>query len=333
MLETSGSTSGTPRVVALSAAAIRASATATHETLGGPGAWLLTLPAHHVAGVMVAARAILAGTPPTLANPGPFRAETFADDVARFVRSNAGRRYTSLVPTQLRRLLASEAGTAAAATFDAILVGGAATPPDLLEQAREAGIAVVTTYGMTETSGGCVYDGVPLRKVGVRIDDDGRIHLSGPTLALGYLSAQEFNPIHGELATSDRGTWDGSRLRILGRIDDVLLSGGINIHPLDIEAVLARVIGVAEVVVVGVSDPEWGEVAAAAVVPHDQAALIPGPVREALITAVQEAARAELGAPWVPRRIAMFEALPLLGPGKPDRRAVQHALSLPRPGA
>lgn len=332
VLETSGSTSGTPHLVALSAAAVRASVAATHEALGGPASWLLTLPAHHVAGVMVAARALLAGAPPTLATPGPFRAATFADDVDRHRRERAlPRSCTSLVPTQLRRVLDDARATAAAATFDAVLVGGAATPPPLLERARAAGIAVVTTYGMTETSGGCVYDGAPLRGVGVRIDDDDRIVLSGPTLALGHVSATGFTALGDELVTADRGTWDGARLTVLGRADDVVLSGGVNVDPSEVSSVVARVPGVAEVVVIGVPDPEWGEAVAAALVVTDPAVRAPGPARDALVAAVRDAVRDALGGPWVPRRFLVLEALPLRGPGKPDRPALRLLLAADPP--
>jgi O-succinylbenzoic acid--CoA ligase len=244
VLETSGSTSGTPRLVALTADALRASATATHAALGGPGSWLLTLPAHHVAGVMVTTRTVVAGTRLSLATPGPFRADTFADDVARHraaLDDDAGadadaatpptRSYTSLVPTQLRRVLDDPRARAAAASFDAVLVGGAATPGPLLDRARAAGVRVVTTYGMTETSGGCVYDGVPLAGVQVSIDDGGRIVLAGPQLALGYLTPDGLDAFDGRLVTADRGSWDGHRLRILGRADDVVLTGGVNVDP------------------------------------------------------------------------------------------------------
>ncbi|WP_235866215.1 AMP-binding enzyme [Serinibacter arcticus] len=330
VLGTSGSTSGTPRLVALTADAVRASAVATHERLGGPGGWLLTLPAHHVAGVMVAARTLVAGTRLTTATPGPFRPATFADDAERHLAAlrtddpAGARAYTSLVPTQLRRVLDDPGATAAAAAFDAVLVGGAATPAPLLEQARAAGIAVVTTYGMTETSGGCVYDGVPLSGVTVRIDDGGRIVLAGPQLALGYVTADGLTPIAPELTTADRGTWDGAVLRVLGRADDVVLTGGVNVDPADVEAAALAVDGVAEVCVVGVPDPEWGQLVAAAIVPGPGAA-----DEDALVVAVRAGVRDALGGPWVPRRVVLVPELPLRGPGKPDRVAVARLLAPP----
>ncbi|TGO06438.1 O-succinylbenzoic acid--CoA ligase [Serinibacter arcticus] len=336
VLETSGSTSGTPRPVALTAAAVRASATATHAALGGPGAWLLTLPAHHVAGVMVTARALIAGSELTVAAPGPFRAGTFADDVARHLAARDDARatddgapprsYTSLVPTQLRRVLDDPRALAAAASFDAVLVGGAATPGPLLDRARAAGVRVVTTYGMTETSGGCVYDGVPLAGVRVSIDDGGRIVLAGPQLALGYLTPDGLEAFDGSLVTADRGTWDGHHLRVLGRADDVVLTGGVNVDPVDVETVAATVPGVAEVCVTGVPDAEWGAVVVAALVPTDAAVHADPARRDALVAAVQDVVRARLGGPWVPRRVVVLDALPLRGPGKPDRAAVRALL-------
>ena len=336
VLQTSGSTSGTPRLVALTAAAVRASAVATHAALGGPGSWLLTLPAHHVAGVMVTARTLIADTTSTYSTPGPFRAGTFADDVARHraavdsgdtAAGPSPRTYTSLVPTQLRRVLDDPRALAAAASFDAVLVGGAATPGPLLDRARAAGVRVVTTYGMTETSGGCVYDGVPLAGVEVSIDDGGRVVLAGPQVALGYLTPDGLEAFDGSLVTADRGTWDGHRLTILGRADDVVLTGGVNVDPVDVEGAAARVPGVAEVCVTGVPDAEWGAVVVAALVPADPGVLGDPARRDALAGAVQDAVRTRLGGPWVPRRVAVIDALPLRGPGKPDRAAVRALLT------
>jgi O-succinylbenzoic acid--CoA ligase len=186
LVATSGST-GAPRLVALPVAALQASATATATRLGGPARWLLALPAEHVAGVQVIVRALLAGAAPVLQDlRGGFRPDGFAAATAAL---GPGRRCTSLVPTQLLRLLdAGGAALDALRGYAAVLVGGAALDPGLRARAEAAGVRVVTTYGMTETAGGCVYDGVPLDGVRVRLDapeDDvtGRIALGGPTLA------------------------------------------------------------------------------------------------------------------------------------------------------
>lgn len=329
LVETSGST-GTPRRVVLSAAALRASATATHTRLGGPGQWLLALPAHHVAGAQVIVRALLAGRPPVLLDTrAGFRPDAFAEVAATLART--GRRYTSLVPTQLHRMLAAPgAGLEALRRFDAVLVGGAATSPALLDAARSAGINAVTTYGMSETSGGCVYDGSPLDGVRVRLDAGGCIELAGPTLAAGYLNepvATASTFVDGWFRTSDLGRWDGDRLAVLGRADDVITTGGESVHPAAVERVLTAQPGVRAACVVGVPDTEWGQSVVAAVVldaasaPADARAQPHG--RQAWATAV----RAELGSPAVPRRLRVLDAIPLRGVGKPDRAEVARLLA------
>ncbi|MGI3784152.1 MAG: AMP-binding protein, partial [Janthinobacterium lividum] len=231
----SGST-GEPKAVVLSAEAIRAGAEATHDRLGGPGHWLLPLPRHYVAGLMVLARAHLAGT----------TVVPLARDLADLPTTDlpAGRRYLSVVPTQLVRALERPELVTALAELDAVLVGGGAVDATVLERARAAGIGCVTTYGMSETCGGCVYDGVPLDGVDVRVDEDDRISVGGPVLFSGYrgLPALTSEMLRrGRLRTSDRGSWrdelDGSRrLEVLGRVDDVVVSGGYNVDLATVEA-------------------------------------------------------------------------------------------------
>lgn len=325
IIATSGST-GTPKGVLLGSSALRASAEATHEHLGGPGHWLLAMPAHHIAGIQVLVRSLVAGTQPhAVDTSGGFRPDGFADAAERTL-SAGGRHYTALVPTQLTRLLGDERGLAALCRFDAVLLGGAATPPALLRQAEEAGVRAVTTYGMSETSGGCVYSGSPLRGVLVRAGQEsepGPIALSGPILARGYRGgggpAGESAFEDGWFHTGDLGRWRDGRLEVLGRADDVIISGGVNIAPAPVERVLTEHEGVREACVIGVADPEWGEVVVAAVVPNDPSA---PPAAEALRAVV----RAEAGATATPRRIAFLDELPLRGPGKPDRRSLRESL-------
>ncbi|MGR6966149.1 o-succinylbenzoate--CoA ligase [Geodermatophilus sp. URMC 61] len=308
---TSGSTGG-GRGVLLSAGAVRASAEATLRRLGGPDAWLLALPVSAVAGLQVLCRSVLGGTDPTVLGPG----EPLAAAVARMP---AGRRYTALVPTQLRRYLDAE--SAALRAFDAVLVGGAATDPALLTRAREAGVAVVTTYGMTETAGGCVYDGEPLDGVRVRVTDDG-IELAGPTLALGYRLDPEGTATAfagGWFRTRDAGTLDDrGRLTVHGRLDDVVVTGGVNVAPQAVEAVLRQHPDVVDAVVFGRPDDEWGQRVVAAVVPArgvtpDLAALRPWVAER-------------LGGPAAPRELHRIDAVPTLHTGKPDRRGVAAAV-------
>ncbi|GAA3840744.1 o-succinylbenzoate--CoA ligase [Saccharothrix violaceirubra] len=310
---TSGSTGG-PKTVLLSAEALVVSAEATHARLGGPGTWLLALPPTHIAGVQVLVRSVVAGTEPGRTDlSAGFRASGFAA-AARPVLAEPGPHYTALVPTQLARLIAADGpGLAAVRGFDAVLVGGAATPPHLLARGRELGVRLVTTYGMSETAGGCVYDGVPLDGVRVRIVD-GRVELAGPTLALGYRGGERF----GEwFRTDDLGVLDDGVLRVLGRADDVIVTGGEKVDPAAVERVLAARPGVLEACVVGVPDAEWGQVVVAVVVAVDPA---DPPAVEGLAAAV----RAEVGRFAVPKRVAFADALPLRGPGKVDRTAVAH---------
>lgn len=311
VLTTSGSSSGQGRPVGLTAAALRASASATAERLDGPGQWLLTLPAHHVAGVQVLSRSVLAGTVPVRTPPGPFRPEVLAGTITR-MRTDVPR-YVSLVPTQLVRVLRSEQAVQALRSCAAVLVGGAATSTAVLTQARQAGIRVVTTYGMTETCGGCVYDGVPLPGARVRIGPGGRVLLAGPMLAVGYLDdgPQPFVEEAGRrwLATGDAGSLTDGVLTVTGRIDEVIVTGGVKVHPAAVEAALAGAPEVAEVCVVGVPDAEWGELVTAVVVPAAGAT--------AALPALRERAG---GGPHAPRALVTLPELPVRGPGKTDRR-------------
>jgi O-succinylbenzoic acid--CoA ligase len=303
---TSGST-GRGRGVLLSAAALRASAAATHTRLGGPGAWLLALPVSAIAGLQVLCRSVLAGTRPEVLAKG----EPLADAVRRMPQA---RRYTALVPTQLRRFLDEE--PAALGSFDAVLVGGAATDAGLLERARTAGVSVVTTYGMTETAGGCVYDGQPLDGVRVRVTDG--VELAGPTLALGYRldpAATEAAFAGGWFRTRDAGTLDvEGRLTVTGRLDDVVITGGVNVAPGAVETVLREHPDVADAVVFGRPDATWGHRVVATVVPT--------PGATPALPELREWVSDRLGRPAAPRQLHVLDALPLLHTGKPDRRAV-----------
>ncbi|PKW12991.1 o-succinylbenzoate--CoA ligase [Saccharopolyspora spinosa] len=317
VIATSGST-GTPKGVLLPASALRASAEATHRRLGGPGHWLLAMPAHHVAGIQVLVRALLAGTRPHATDTSAgFRPDRFAEAASPVLAAD-GPHYTALVPTQLSRLLdAGGDGLATLRKFDAVLLGGAATPPALLRRARDYGIGVTTTYGMSETSGGCVYDGRPLDVAKVHIDGEtGPIRLAGPMLARGYRHQPDAVAFtDGWFRTGDLGRWQGDRLEVLGRTDDMIITGGVNVAPLAVERVLTEQDGVREACVLGVPDQEWGQAVIAAVVPAD---LADPPAPDTLRTAVRE----RLGAAATPKRVAFLAELPLRGPGKPDRRAL-----------
>ncbi|WP_167145025.1 AMP-binding protein [Actinomyces sp. ZJ308] len=346
LLRTSGSSTGTGRLIAMSAAALAASARATHDRLGGPGTWLLPLPVHHVAGLQILTRSLMAATAPVVVDTSAGFSPTALADALRSARSSAGptatRLYVSLVPTQLVRVLRDPAASSALAGADAVLLGGAAADPALLSRARGSGITVVPTYGMSETGGGCVYDGRPLDGVEVSIHDPdadgaGRILISGPVLAEGYLQPPEPTPGDaGEgfadsaggrvLATSDRGRLrpDG-RLEVLGRLDDVIVTGGVKVEPRHVEEALTGLGAVAEACVVGLPDEQWGSIVVAAVVLEPSAGQEDSGAPDG--AALRQAARARLDGAHAPKRVIVLEALPLRPSGKVDRRAVARILA------
>ena len=405
VLRTSGSTTGTGKLVGVSMDALVASARATHKRLGGPGIWVLALPAYHAAGVQVLVRAAVAGTHVFNAyKEGGFDPQhlaqvidaacaaaadcdagsSFDDDAASSRAGGAGEAaraadaagracpvYTSLVPTQLRRGLDDEQLRVALARLDAVLIGGAAADAQLLAQAKAAGIKVVTTYGMSETCGGCVYDGQPLPGVSMDVDQvTGAIWLSGPMLATGYLGDEELTrrcfvsrpqagvgasgvggtasaaesaeagvggpgagsdagagePARRWFITSDRGHIVDGRLQVLGRLDDVIISGGIKVEPGPIEALLALNPLVSECAVVGLPDPTWGQAVTAVVVPASTPGL--GRVDQgAIVAQIRVYLEQKLSGAQCPKQVLLADALPYKGIGKVDRRALAQSLA------
>jgi O-succinylbenzoic acid--CoA ligase len=329
--------------VALDAAALRASAELSAKRIGGNGNWLLALPLTHIAGLNVLIRALLAGSDVCPMPPGPFTAATFARSLTGLA---SGPRFTSLVPTQLARLLADgQRGIDALASFDAVLVGGAPVGLKLANRARRAGINLIETYGMTETAGGCVYDGQGLD--GVTVTIDGTIKLGGPTLALGYLpnltpkavsdtarpagsadssspgsadSSSPFEQVNGQrwFKTSDLGKFDpAGRLLVLGRADNAITTGGETISPEAVEKVLADFPGLAGTIVVGLNDAEWGELVTVVAVPANNQASQPS------LAALRQAVKTHLGVSHAPRAVGWVDQLPELAPGKPNRPAAR----------
>ena len=313
---TSGST-GEPKLALHGTAGLLASANATYAVLDGPGQWVLAIPPHHIAGLQVLIRSLVAGTTPVVMDrTRGFTPAAFAQATQRLGEGTA---YTSLVPTQVTRLLADKVGTATLQRFSAVLVGGAAVPLALREQTGAAGVRLVATYGMSESAGGCVYDGRPLPGVEVAVDESGRIHLGGATIAHGYLGrpAEAFTR-RGDVrwfATDDLGelTADGE-LRVHGRIDDVITTGGMKVHPRVVEeAALAAYPHLRAAVAVGIPDPEWGQLVALAL------------VTDTAVTTDEARARLRglLPAYALPRLVRTSATpLPERGPGKPDRRAI-----------
>jgi O-succinylbenzoic acid--CoA ligase len=309
---TSGST-GAPKGVELSAAALRHSARASLARVGArPGErWLCCLPVTHVAGLQVLVRSLVSGTEPVLAE----RAD--AETVAA-----SGCAHVSLVPTQLRRLVGHDVDRSTPlAGFSSVLLGGAAAPAGLLDTARAAGVPVVTTYGMTETCGGCVYDGVPLDGVRVSIRErdmgdaeSGRIWIGGPVLFSGYRGDRDASAalVDGWFRTGDLGRLDSSgRLTVRGRADDVINTGGHKVVPGEVAAALQTCPGVSDVAVLGQPDPEWGEQVVAVMVPTDPA---DPPALELLRLHVRD----RLPRYAAPSRVVMVDAVPMLPSGKHD---------------
>ncbi len=379
VVPTSGST-GTAKAVALTRQALLASQDATAQLLAadgtapasrGHGFWLPLLPPTHIAGVQVIARAhrtaqVLGLDAPALPDPlpdlrGHFDAAAFTElaTAALAQAEQAGLpAFTSLVPTQLTRLVTGATGADARARgllkrFAAVLVGGAATSPDVLARARAQRIAVRTTYGSSETAGGCVYDRLPLPGVelGLEAPDAagaGRLRIGSPTLALGYLTADggtDTTPFSDSptgpptndptgvsprrFLTSDLAELgEGGELTVLGRADDVIITGGRKVLPQDVERAIDRSLMlrgmVRASVVVGVEDPEWGQRVEALVTleegvdPAEATALVRGALRTS-----------EVPGHMIPKRVHVLEQLPLLGIGKVDRAAARRLATSP----
>jgi O-succinylbenzoic acid--CoA ligase len=314
VVSTSGTT-GVPKGAMLTAAALIASATATHERLGGPGSWLLALPAFHIAGLQVLVRSALAGTVPVMMDiSGGFDVTELATAVSAL---GSGRRYTALVASQLAKALTEPAAAAALAELDAVLVGGGPMPAPIAQAAAAAEITVIRTYGMSETAGGCIYDGVPLDDVQVRIDAGDRIVLGGATLATGYRNPVDPDPFAepGWFRTDDAGSIDDSGvLTVHGRLDDAISTGGLTVLPEVVEAALLAHPAVADCAVFGLTDDRLGQRVVAAIV----LAGLQTPTLDELRAHVTQT----LDPTAAPREVHVVDGLPRRGIGKVDRRAL-----------
>lgn len=302
VLTTSGS-SGVPKQVVIARDAVLASAAASAARLGESGPWLLALPSSYVAGFNVICRSLVAGHRPVVLD-GRTPSE---------VGARGG--FVSVVPTQLHRWLDAPDDRTALAARDAVLVGGGPVDPALRSRATEAGLRLVATYGSAETCGGCVYDGLPLDGVGIALAPDGRIRIGGPTLFSGYLDDEQATAqalVDGWFVTSDAGRLDeDGRLSVLGRVDDMVVSGGVNVPAAAVAARLREHPGVSAAEVVGVPDPEWG---------NRVVAVVEG-------TLTLDEARDWVGErhvrAWAPRDLVVVPAMPMLTNGKVDRLAVR----------
>jgi O-succinylbenzoic acid--CoA ligase len=302
IVESSGST-GIPKRIELSLEALRHSAKASAARLGGEGQWLLALPVNFIAGANVLFRSVIADTQPILMNTQlPFTVEAFVRGASLM---DQGNRFTSLVPAQLAKLAAAARDDAFVFStlrkFSAILVGGQ-TPNmgDVLEL-RSRGIKVVVSYGMTETSGGCVYDGVPLDGVKVSLQS-GLVEISGPVLA---------NGLGESFLTNDLGQWVNDRLEILGRADRVIVSGGLKLSLDHFEQRARELAGVEDLIALAL-DSAMGQSVGVIYVGSENADF--GSLSESISLAAR------------PKRVVRVESLPRLSSGKPDLLAARRAL-------
>ncbi|MEI5676037.1 MULTISPECIES: AMP-binding protein [unclassified Nocardioides] len=301
VVETSGST-GRPKRVLLPRRSLLASVEASARRLGAAGQWLLALPEEYVAGLQVVCRSLVAGRAPVRLDDHP----AFAAAAAAMTGEH---RFVSLVPTQLHRLLETDAEVLAG--FHTVLLGGGPIDPALRDRAAAAGVRVVTTYGSAETAGGCVYDGLPLDGVGLAIGTGGRVRISGPTLFAGYDGDPELTAevlVDGWFLTSDAGRLDeDGRLQVLGRLDDVVVTGGVNVPAPAVAARLRAHPAVEQAEVLGVPDEEWGN------------RLVAFVVGDIDLDAARDWVAAERPRSWAPRQLVALAEIPLLPNGKPDR--------------
>lgn len=261
VIATSG-TSGPPKGVVLGHTALAAAARLTNERVGAEQGqrWLCCLPLWHIAGLMTVLRSRALGTEAIFHRRFDVEA----------VGAETGAAFVSVVPTMLRRLLEADVDLS---RYSRILVGGAAADDELVERARSRGARVSVTYGMSETAGGVVYDGVPLAGVDIDLDDEGRISIASPTLMNGYRldpAATEAALVGGRFVSQDRGEWDeDGRLRVLERFDRTIITGGKNVSPREVEEALLAHPEVLEAIVRGEADAHWGRRIVAEVTPSD----------------------------------------------------------------
>lgn len=293
---TSTGSTGANKEISLTASALLASAKAANKylTANFGETWSLLLPLTHIAAVNVLVRSLELGTIPV--NLVGYSGEFPKVD------------YTSIVPTQLYNALNGDDRLLThLQSAKAVLVGGAALTSELKAQATEVGIKVVTTYGMSETSGGCIYDGAPLEGVQVAITESGFIKISGPVLASNVNLDS-----HNWFVTSDRGELIDGHLNVLGRGDDVIISGGENISLSEIESAISQSFANFEFAAFAISSDKWGQEL------HIAAVNAPATFSERVETLLVE----KFGNAAKPKRFHKLSALPLIGIGKVDRSAL-----------
>jgi O-succinylbenzoic acid--CoA ligase len=309
VVESSGST-GVPKRISISHKALLHAAVAGQERLGPSGQWLLALPINFIAGQQVLLRSVLADTQPVMMNTAlPFTTEAFFRSAMLMTHSN---KYTSLVPAQLAKLVSAcendKELLEVLRSFRAILVGGQATALELQERARGLGLKVVISYGMTETSGGCVYDGIPLEGVRLKIAPDGRLLIQGKTLAENQDDWIYTNDL-AELS-------ENGKLVILGRADRVIISGGLKVSLDRVEYLGSELPGVTELSAVAIKDETWGERVGICYVGSPEVA-----------DDIANQLAALLGPAGKPIRVIRVDKLPRLATSKIDNRSVSKLFS------
>lgn len=331
---TSGST-GTPRGTLLSRSALHSSATAFGRRFGTDARWVLAMPIHRIAGLMVLVRSHFHNSPvvldPSVGGARQFSASTFWATTQSAIRSSKadGRPLMiSLVPTQISRLIDSgKVGIEALQAYDLVLSGAAATPQPLLEKLRQLGINVSVSYGMSETCGGCVFDGMPLDGVQVSIASEqdaqpGRISIAGPVVASGYRLRPDLDGVSfvdHRFITHDVGAIDPAGLiHVLGRLDDIVTVGGVNVALSAVEAAIRHHPSIDEVAVIDVTDPLWGSLPLAYVVLRTNEALTEE-AKNNLRREIQETVAQRIGRAATPRTVSFVDELPMLDSGKIDR--------------
>jgi O-succinylbenzoic acid--CoA ligase len=321
VIETSGTT-GSPKQVWLSKEAILSSAHTTSRAAGPEGVWWSALPAHYIAGMQVIVRSLAAGHHPIGADEGQGVVEKFAAALPQFVKAKGEGLavYCSVVPAQLSDLLAAlgrgRIDSDGLGVFDRMLVGGQRIETRLIDRAEAMGLKVTRTYGSAETAGGCVWDGAPLEGVSLEMWD-GRVAISGPMLAGGYVGGDEltkeaFSQHEGKrwFLTRDLGEIRDGELHITGRVDDVIISGGVKVSLAEVERVIREDCGIDDAVVVSRAHSRWGEVPVVVT------------TRECDLEHLRRVTSGLLGVAAQPDAVVVVDEIPQLSSGKPDRKGL-----------
>lgn len=307
VIHTSGST-GASKEVELSASALVASAQASNKYVGATTGmrWSLLLPLTHIAGINVLVRSIELGTSPI--------------DLRNCVGEYPDSDFTAIVPTQLFRAINGDKNLLNhLKNAKAVLVGGGKLAAKLKKEATELGIRIIETYGMTETCGGCIYDGEPLENISYQIGADNRIMISGPSLASGYLGEEELwsASFDGKwFTTSDIGSVNNGKVEVIGRVDDVVISGGENISLTSIEALIKNALPEIEIAAFAIEDLEWGSAIHLAVVGHKD-----------LEDEIRNLLSSNLGSAAKPKEFHFLDRIPLTPLGKVDRQSLIEMVS------